>query len=95
MGKKILEGVVVSDKMDKTVVVKVERVFSHPLFGKTVRKSKKFMAHDEENKCQIGDKVKIIETRPLSRYKRWRVLEIMERRQEIAYDTAPDDSGSS
>jgi len=81
MGRKVLEGIVVSDKMDKTVVVKVERAFRHPLFGKTVKKTKKFMAHDEENSCNVGDRVLIEECRPLSRRKRWRVRKIVERAQ--------------
>ncbi|HHI96457.1 MAG TPA: 30S ribosomal protein S17 [Thermodesulfatator atlanticus] len=72
-------GTVVSDKMDKTVVVMVERLVLHPLYKKYVRRRKKFMAHDEDNACRIGDKVLIEETRPLSRHKRWRVREILER----------------
>ena len=72
-------GVVVSNKMDKTISVSVERKVLHPIYGKTLKKSKKFLAHDEENSCNIGDIVKIMETRPLSRRKRWRLLEIVER----------------
>ncbi len=72
-------GVVVSDKMDKTIVVKVERQFTHPLYKKTVRVHKKFMAHDENNEAQIGDKVIIEENRPLSRKKRWNLQEITEK----------------
>lgn len=72
-------GVVVSDKMDKTVTVLVERTFPHPLYGKTVRRSKKYLAHDEENQSRVGDRVLIVETRPLSARKRWRVAEILER----------------
>ncbi len=72
-------GVVVSDKMDKTVTVLVERKLRHPLYGKFVKKSKKFMAHDETNDCNYGDKVRIMETRPLSKNKRWRVVQIVER----------------
>jgi len=72
-------GTVISNKMDKTVVVKVERLFPHPLFKRIVRRSSKLMAHDTENKCQIGDRVAIIESRPLSRHKRWRVKEIIEK----------------
>ena len=94
MGRKVLEGIVVSDKMDKTVVVKVERAFRHPLFGKTVKKTKKFMAHDEENQCQMGDRVRIVESRPPSRHKRWRVVEILEREERVAHDTASDHGGS-
>ena len=70
-------GKVVSDKMDKTVVVLVERQMPHPLYGKRIKRSKKFYAHDSENKCQIGDTVRIIETRPLSKLKRWKVVEII------------------
>ncbi len=72
-------GVVVSDKMDKTVVVMVERLAQHSLYKKYIKRRKKFMAHDEENACRIGDKVLIEETRPLSRHKRWRVRQILER----------------
>lgn len=80
MGKrKELIGVVVSDKMDKTVVVMVESLVKHPLYGKYIKKRKKYMAHDEKNECKIGDRVMIEETRPLSKRKRWRVKEILER----------------
>lgn len=71
-------GVVVSDKMEKTVVVLVERTIRHPLYKKTIRRSKKFKAHDEANRCKEGDKVRIEETRPLSKDKTWRVVEILE-----------------
>lgn len=77
--RKTRVGQVVSDKMDKTVVVKVESLVRHPLYGRTIRQSKRFKAHDEGNVCAEGDVVKIIETRPLSREKRWRVLEIVEK----------------
>jgi len=77
--KKQFIGVVVSDKMDKTVVVMVERLVKHPLYKKYIRRRRKFMAHDEENACRAGDKVLIEETRPLSRHKRWRVRQILER----------------
>jgi len=70
-------GRVVSNKMDKTVVVAVDYLRPHPLYRKTVRKTNKFYAHDEENRCQMGDTVRIEETRPLSKLKRWRVVEIM------------------
>ncbi len=76
---KIYTGKVVSNKMDKTVVVAVTRLFQHPVYKKTVKKVSKFKAHDEKNECQIGDGVKIIETRPLSKDKRWLVLEITNR----------------
>ena len=81
--RKVRIGVVVSDKMDKTVVVRVTRVFRHPLYGKRVKKSKKYMAHDELNQCQVGDVVKIMETRPLSKHKRWRVVEIIEKAKKL------------
>ncbi len=74
--RKTRMGVVVSDKMDKSVVVSVERVLQHPLYRKLVKKTGKVVAHDEENRCKLGDVVTIIETRPLSRRKRWRVGEI-------------------
>ena len=80
-GKKELVGIVTSDKMDKSVVVTVETTFMHPLYKKTVKRRKKYMAHDEKNDCKIGDKVKILESRPLSARKRWRVVEIIERAQ--------------
>ncbi len=75
MPKRVLQGVVVSDKQDKTVVVKVERRFTHPLLKKTVRRSKKFHAHDEANSARVGDTVFIEETRPISKLKRWVVVE--------------------
>lgn len=72
-------GVVSSNKMEKTITVVVERRLRHPLYGKFVKKSKKFTAHDEKNEVNIGDKVRIAETRPLSKNKRWRLIEILER----------------
>jgi len=80
---KIRIGSVVSDKMDKTVVVAVETRKRHPLYKKTFKKVVKYKAHDEENKCRVGDKVRIIETRPLSRQKRWRVAEIITREEVV------------
>ncbi|MFN3505163.1 MAG: 30S ribosomal protein S17 [Caldimicrobium sp.] len=77
--RKELIGIVVSDKMDKTVVVMVESLVKHPLYGKFIKKRKKYMAHDENNSCRIGDRVLIEETRPLSKRKRWRVKEILEK----------------
>ena len=77
--RKVRVGVVVSDKMQKTVVVQIERRVPHPVYGKMVTKSKKFKAHDEENSAKTGDTVRIVETRPLSKDKRWRVAEIVER----------------
>lgn len=79
MPKKVYRGKVISDKMDKTVVVAVERLTRHPMYKKTIKKIVKFKAHDEENKCKAGDKISIIESRPLSKDKRWRVLEIVEK----------------
>ena len=76
--RKRLTGRVTSDKMDKTVVVEVERLQRHRLYGKVLKRTKKYMAHDEENACRIGDLVRIVESRPLSRRKRWAVEEIME-----------------
>jgi small subunit ribosomal protein S17 len=75
MPKRVLQGVIVSDKQDKTIVVKVERRFTHPLLKKTVRRSKNYHAHDEENRCKVGEQVAIEETRPLSKLKRWVVVE--------------------
>ncbi|MCP4537312.1 MAG: 30S ribosomal protein S17 [Chloroflexi bacterium] len=77
--RKVLVGRVTSDKMDKTAIVVVERTVRHPLYGKVLRRKKKYKAHDEENACQIGDRVRIIESRPVSREKRWRVVEVLER----------------
>jgi len=80
--KLVRSGVVVSNKTDKTVVVRVERKFQHPLYGRTVKSTKKYMAHDEDNACQMGDVVKIIESRPLSKRKRWRVIDIVQKSAE-------------
>jgi small subunit ribosomal protein S17 len=77
--RKVREGVVISNKMDKTVVVAVETYKIHPLYRKPIRIRKKYKAHDEDNACRIGDKVRIMETRPLSKEKRWRVAEIISR----------------
>ena len=74
-------GKVISDKMDKTIVVAIEESVKHPLYGKVVKKTYKLKAHDEENVCGIGDKVKVMETRPLSKDKRWRLVEIVEKAQ--------------
>lgn len=76
-------GLVVSDKMNKTVVVAVETPKRHPLYKKTIRRVVKYKAHDEENKCKMGDKVRIVEVRPLSRDKRWRVVEIVSRGEVV------------
>ena len=75
MTKKILEGKVVSDKSNKTIVVEVKRRFVHPFYGKVISRSKKYHAHDEKNKFKEGDKVKIIESRPISKLKMWQVIE--------------------
>lgn len=72
-------GIVVSDKMDKSVVVKVERKESHAFYGRIIRTNTRYVAHDEKNECKVGDTVKIIETRPLSKTKRWRIGEILEK----------------
>ena len=77
--RKIKVGVVSSNKMDKTITVKVERKVKHPLYGKFVKKSTQFHAHDDKNECSIGDTVKIMETRPLSKTKRWRLVEVVEK----------------
>lgn len=74
-------GKVVSDKMDKTIVVAIEYSVKHPLYGKVVKRTYKLKAHDENNECKIGDKVKVMETRPLSKDKRWRLVEIVEKAQ--------------
>ncbi len=77
--RKVREGLVVSDKMDKTVVVAVERLKRHPLYGRVQRVTKRFKAHDEKNEFNVGDRVRIMETRPISKDKCWRVLELVER----------------
>jgi small subunit ribosomal protein S17 len=77
--RKVREGLVVSDKMAKTVVVAVEDRVQHPLYGKTIRRTRKYKAHDEANSCGVGDRVLLMETRPLSATKHWRVVEILEK----------------
>lgn len=77
--RKTRRGIVVSDKMDKTVVVRVERLTRHPRYTQVIKQARKFKAHDEHNECRIGDVVQIVETRPLSKDKRWRVTEIVKR----------------
>ncbi len=77
--RKTRVGIVTSNKMDKTITVSVEDFVRHPLYGKAVKRSKKFKAHDEENVCSIGDTVRIMETRPISKDKRWRLVEIIEK----------------
>jgi small subunit ribosomal protein S17 len=77
--RKTVVGIVSSNKMDKSISVVVERRLKHPIYGKFVKKSRKFMAHDEKNECQEGDKVRIMETRPMSARKRWRLVEVLEK----------------
>jgi small subunit ribosomal protein S17 len=77
--RKVMVGTVTSNKMDKTIVVSVETSVKHPLYGKFVKRTYKLKAHDENNECQIGDKVKVMETRPLSKDKRWRLVEVVEK----------------
>ena len=83
VNKKTMTGVVVSNKMDKTVVIKVERRFSHPVFKKVVKTTKKYKVHDEKNECLEGDFIRIQETRPLSKEKRWRLLGIISRDKSL------------
>jgi small subunit ribosomal protein S17 len=77
--RKEKQGIVVSDKMQKTIIIKVERRLKHPIYGKFIKKSTKFAVHDETNDARVGDRVRIAETRPLSKTKRWRLVEILER----------------
>jgi small subunit ribosomal protein S17 len=77
--RKVKVGIVTSNKMEKSITVSVERRLQHPMYGKFVKNTKKFHAHDENNECQIGDVVKIMETRPLSKLKRWRLVEVVEK----------------
>ncbi len=91
--RKRLIGQVVSNKMEKTVVVVVRRTRRHPLYGKVIRLSKNYKAHDEHNECQIGDQVRIVESRPYSKDKHWRVEEILKRAAQI--DTAPLQAGQA
>ena len=77
--RKTREGMVISDKMDKTIVVEIKTRVRHPLYGKIMSRSSKLKAHDEKNECGIGDRVRVMETRPLSRDKRWRLVEVLEK----------------
>lgn len=77
--RKVRVGRVVSDKMDKTVVVAIEEITAHPLYGRRIRRTKKLKAHDEQNQARVGDTVRVMETRPISREKHWRVVEVVER----------------
>jgi len=79
--RKVRVGKVVSNKMDKTAVVAVQRTMQHPIYGRIMRKTKKYKVHDANNECRVGDKVRIMETRPLSKDKNWRLVEIMEKSQ--------------
>ena len=98
--RKVRTGTVVSDRMDKTVVVAVETLVRHPLYGRRIKRTKKYMAHDENNAARLGDQVRIMETRPLSKRKRWRVVEILSRsaaaalEREAARDDAEPDAGA-
>ncbi len=89
--RKVREGLVMSDKTDKTVVVAVETRKVHPLYKKAIKVTKKYKAHDENNACKVGDKVKIVETRPLSKEKRWRITEIISKRETA--ETRPKRKG--
>ena len=89
MPRAIKVGVVTSNKMDKTVVVKVERLVRHPLYMRSFKKTSTFLAHDEGNQCEVGDRVRIIESRPLSRRKRWRVVNVVTKGPTVA---APADN---
>ncbi len=82
--RKVREGVVTSNKMTKTISVEVVRLFQHPLYKRTMRRSSTYKAHDETNQCSIGDRVKIVECRPLSATKRWRLLEVVEKTKLVA-----------
>lgn len=84
--RKIKTGTVVSDKMQKTVVVRIDRTYRHPLYKKVMKASSKFKAHDEENQCKVGDLVEIMETKPISRDKRWRVSKILGKGKVAAYE---------
>ncbi|MGB9847221.1 MAG: 30S ribosomal protein S17 [Desulfotomaculales bacterium] len=91
--RKVRVGRVVSDKMEKTVVVAVETLVRHPLYQRTVRRTRKFKAHDENNACRVGDRVRIMETRPLSKEKRWRVVEIIQRAKGSAEESVSSSGG--
>lgn len=81
--RKVRVGRVVSNRMEKTIVIAVDRVVRHPLYGRYIRRTTKLMAHDEDRACQMGDVVRVMETRPLSKQKRWRVVEIVKRAEEV------------
>jgi small subunit ribosomal protein S17 len=90
--RKVREGIVVSDKMDKTVVVQLERLAPHPRYKKVLRLRKKVKAHDEENACRVGDLVRIVETRPLSKEKRWRVVAILRRGAKLVEERGAEEA---
>lgn len=91
MPSKVRTGIVVSNKMDKTVVVRVERMAEHPLYGKRIKRAKKYVAHDASNQCGMGDEVKIRETRPLSKTKRWKLVEIMRKAPVFGTDEVSEE----
>ena len=92
MPSKVRTGIVVSNKMDKTIVVRVERMAEHPLYGKRIKRAKKYVAHDAENTCRMGDEVRIRETRPLSKTKRWELVEIMRKAPVLGTDLGSETS---
>ena len=92
MPSKVRTGIVVSNKMDKTIVVRVERMAEHPLYGKRIKRAKKYVAHDANNQCGMGDEVKIRETRPLSKTKRWELVEIMRKAPVLGTDLGSETS---
>ena len=89
--RKVRVGTIVSNKMEKTIVVKVSRLAEHPLYGKRIQKAKKYVAHDEQNTCRIGDEVRIRETRPLSRTKRWELIDVVRRAPIFDSDTSGEE----
>ncbi|MBQ4400649.1 MAG: 30S ribosomal protein S17 [Synergistaceae bacterium] len=91
MPSKVRTGIVVSNKMDKTIVVRVERMAEHPLYGKRIKRAKKYVAHDAENSCGMGDEVRIRETRPLSKTKRWEMVEIMRKAPVFGSDETSEE----
>ena len=92
MPSKVRTGIVVSNKMDKTVIVRVERMAEHPLYGKRIKRAKKYVAHDANNQCGMGDEVKIRETRPFSKTKRWELVEIMRKAPVLGTDLGSETS---
>ena len=91
MPSKVRTGIVVSNKMEKTIVVRVERMAEHPLYGKRIKRAKKYVAHDAENSCGMGDEVRIRETRPLSKTKRWELVEIMRKAPVFGSDETSEE----